>query len=120
MGVPKWLLNLLVTAVFAVMLVAFLPANSQAQTAKELYGKKCESCHGPEGKGDGPAGKYISPHPANFAKTLKGKSDDWIFKAIKHGGTAVGEAAVMPAAKGVTDEQIHELVKYVKGLASKS
>lgn len=119
MGLPKWLLNLVATAVFAFMLVAFLPVQSQAQTAKQLYAKKCETCHGPEGKGNGAAAKYITPHPANFSKTLKGKSDAWIFKVIKHGGPAVGEAAVMKAAKGLTDQQIHELVKYVKGLASK-
>ena len=30
--------------------------------AKDLYSDNCAGCHGPGGKGDGPAGKMLSRH----------------------------------------------------------
>ena len=39
-----------------------------------------------KGQGDGPAGKYLKPPPSDFAVSLKGKTDDWIAKAISQGG----------------------------------
>lgn len=86
--------------------------------AASLYSQRCVSCHGETGKGDGPAGKYLSPKPGDFATTLKGKSDAWIAKAIKNGGLAVGESAVMPAYGDLSDAQVKALVEYIKKLGS--
>jgi len=33
---------------------------------KVLYAQTCATCHGPEGKGDGPGGKGLNPAPRNF------------------------------------------------------
>ena len=33
---------------------------------KTLYSQTCSSCHGPEGRGDGPAGADLTPKPRNF------------------------------------------------------
>lgn len=33
---------------------------------KQIYTTVCSSCHGPEGKGDGPAGAALNPKPRNF------------------------------------------------------
>ncbi len=93
-----------------------LPVTSFAQSAKELYGQKCASCHGASGKGDGPAGKFLKPPPKDFATALKGKSDEWISKSIQQGGPAVGLAPSMPAYKDLTPAQVKEIVEYVKKL----
>jgi mono/diheme cytochrome c family protein len=100
----------------AALLLSIAPAH--AQQVSELYGQRCGGCHGPKGKGDGPAGKFLTPKPSDFAVSLKGKADDWIAKAIKGGGQAVGEAAVMPPSPDLTDDQIKALVDYVKSLGS--
>ena len=88
-----------------------------AQDAKQAYEKNCQACHGPGGKGDGPAAKALKPPPSDFATALKGKSDADVAKVIKEGGKAVGKAASMPAYGGkLNDDQIQALAQYVKGL----
>ncbi len=88
-----------------------------AQDAKQTYEKNCQSCHGAGGKGDGPAAKMLKPPPTDFATALKSTSDADIGKIIKEGGKAVGKGATMPpyGAK-LKDDQIQDLVKYIKGL----
>ncbi len=93
---------------------------AQAQEAKQLYEKSCSNCHGPGGKGDGPASKMLKPPAADFATALKGKADADIAKTIKEGGKAVGKSSLMPAfGAKLTDDQIKGIVEYVKGFAPK-
>ena len=80
-----------------------------------LYSQNCAACHGDKGHGDGPAGKYLKPPPPDFATSLKGKTDDWIAKAIKGGGVAVGESRYHAGISRVSaDDQVKALVAYVK------
>lgn len=118
MGFRKYLLNALMVAGLAGSLVVVLPGYSHAQSAKDIYGQRCKACHGANGTGDGPAGKFLKPPPSDFAVSLKGKSDAWIAKAIKQGGAAVGESAEMPAYGDLSDQQIKELVSYIKKFGS--
>jgi len=100
-------------------LVGFTAPGVQAQDAKQLYMKDCNMCHGPNGKGDGPAGKMLKPPPADFAAVLKGQADADITKIIKEGGKSVGKSTAMPAfGKRLKDDQIQSLVKYIKGFAA--
>ena len=41
-------------------------ANQPAQTAKELFLAHCASCHGPSGKGDGPAARALKTPPSDL------------------------------------------------------
>ena len=101
-------------------LVSMAAHGAQAQEAKELYQKSCSNCHGPNGKGDGPASKMLKPPAADFATALKGKSDADLTKVVKEGGKAVGKSALMPAfGSKLTDDQIQALIAYVKGFSSK-
>lgn len=36
-----------------------------------LYAARCTVCHGPDGKGDGPAGQSLDPAPSNFQDTMR-------------------------------------------------
>jgi|ERR1035437_6528732 mono/diheme cytochrome c family protein len=93
---------------------------AQAQDAKALYEKSCNTCHGPSGKGDGPAGKMLKPPPADFGTALKGKADADIVKVIKEGGKAVGKSMAMPAfGSKLKDDEIQAVIAYVKGFSSK-
>lgn len=56
------------------------------------YGHKffltnCAMCHGNEGKGDGPAGQALNPHPRNFVegKWTQGEGIIAHFKVLQHG-----------------------------------
>ncbi len=86
-----------------------------AETAKEFYADACESCHGPTGKGDGPAGLALQPHPANLSEVLKDKRDDWIAKVITQGGESVGLPPTMPSfGQALDPDQVKSLVQYIR------
>lgn len=87
-----------------------------AQDAKGLYDDKCAGCHGPAGKGDGPAGQALTPHPPDFSTSLKGKDDAYLSKIIKDGGEAVKKSPSMPASSDLTDDQVKALIAYIKKL----
>ena len=92
----------------------FVATPARAQSADATYSQNCAACHGDKGHGDGAAGKYLKPPPSDFATSLKGKTDDWIAKAIKGGGAAIGESPTMPAYASLSDDQIKALVAYIK------
>ena len=94
-------------------------SGARAQTAQDTYAQRCTPCHGANGKGDGPSGKFLNPPPKDFATALNGKGDDWIAKVIiQQGGPAVGLSPAMPPTTGLSNEQIKDLMQYIKKLGS--
>lgn len=84
-----------------------------AAQGAELYRVNCETCHGPQGHGDGPAGQSLSPKPGNLAQVQSRAGDDYLFWRIHDGkpGTA------MVAWRGIlTDEQIWQIVSFIRTL----
>ncbi len=51
----------------AALLVSLLATPVAGQEAKELYEKRCVSCHGASGKGDGPVAQKLKSPPADLA-----------------------------------------------------
>ena len=94
----------------------------KAPGAASNYSNYCASCHGATGKGDGPAAGALFPKPKNFAecKRMAVISDETLFKATKDGGPSVRLSPIMPAWGGsLTDQQIHDLVGYIRSLCKK-
>lgn len=86
-------------------------------TAAQEYEQYCASCHGKNGGGDGPLGRFLTPPPRDFAdcNVMKQITDKTIFDAIKNGGSSVGLSANMPAWGGsFNDQQINDMVKYLR------
>jgi mono/diheme cytochrome c family protein len=98
----------------ALIVTSFVPTLAHAQQPKEIYIQRCAACHGDKGHGDGPAGKYLQPPPADLATALKGKGDDWIAKVIKSGGASVGISSTMMPNPNLSDAQVNGLVAYIK------
>jgi len=118
--VKKVLLNSVRLVAACVALAAMVSSHAWADDAsKSAYDDKCASCHGATGKGDGPAAAALTPPAGDFAKRLAGKTDDWIAKATKEGGPAVGLSPVMPPFSDLSDAQVKGLVAYMKQLAGK-
>jgi len=90
------------------------PLGSDAATAgAEVFKTNCESCHGPQGHGDGPAGAALDPKPKNLAELQKTAGDDYLFWRINTGK----EGTSMVPWKGIlTDEQIWQVISFVRTL----
>jgi cytochrome c553 len=96
------------------------PEEMDAQT---LYGLSCASCHGIDGGGlspDNPLYQSFDSPPADLTDALFNSREpaaDWAI-VIKHGGARIGLSSQMPAfGEAFSDEQIEQLVTYIKTLA---
>jgi mono/diheme cytochrome c family protein len=88
------------------------------EAGRATFAKYCRACHGPEGKGDGPAAAAMKDvKPANLAdaKWDHGSTDGEIFNTI-HAG--IGPKFAMAAFQGrIPDTQIWNVVNYTKTLS---
>lgn len=92
------------------------------EAAKDNYDLFCVKCHGKAGKGDGPSSATLATKPRDFTECdrMATFSDEKLFVTIKDGGEAAGLSKDMPAWKaGMDDEEIHDLVAYVRGFCGK-
>lgn len=79
----------------------------------EVFKTNCETCHGPQGHGDGPAGQSLNPRPRNLATLQSNASDDFLFWRIREGKPGTS----MVAWKGIlTDDQIWQTVSFIRSL----
>ncbi len=76
-----------------------------AASGGRLYGQTCQSCHGPSAQGDrGPA--------LNTGRFAHGDGDADLFHAIRAGISGTQ----MPPFPGLADDQIWQLVSYIRSL----
>jgi len=79
---------------------------------RRLYRRYCVSCHGRQGRGEGPASAQLSTAPLNFhSDTAANFSDEQLFNRISHGKQSTG----MPAWSGrLSQDQRWAIVNYLK------
>ncbi|MGK9367858.1 c-type cytochrome [Melioribacter sp. Ez-97] len=73
-----------------------LPSEEMLSRGKELYDANCQSCHGADGRGDGPAGAALNPKPRNFHLQdgwTNGRTIDMMYKTLQEGIIQNGMAA---------------------------
>ena len=100
---------------FAVL--AILSAGSPLLAAQNSGGAatfktNCATCHGPDGSGDTSIGKSLNIPDLRSAEIQKLTNAE-ITTVISNGKNA------MPPFKNFSKEQIHSLITYIRGLASK-
>lgn len=81
---------------------------------REIYRAKCAACHGPEGRGNGPAAAAMNPRPTNFtdASRRQATTDVAMADVIEHGRRA------MPAfGRMLSRAQIDSLATYLRTLS---
>ena len=94
--------------------------NQDQAEGKKLYATYCSSCHGDNGKGDGPASKSLPVKPGDHANgaIMNNDSDKFLFEIISKGGGAVGKSTFMPAwGNQFNEKQINDLVAYIRSIA---
>ncbi|MEB2283074.1 MAG: cytochrome c [Myxococcales bacterium] len=74
------------------------PSAQAVAEAEKIFSTRCFTCHGADGKGDGPGSVGLTPRPRDFADAQwqASVSDEYIEKIIKYGGSAVGKSPMMP------------------------
>jgi mono/diheme cytochrome c family protein len=90
-----------------------IPTLIDVQRGKEIYEARCVSCHGVQGRGDGPDAASLRPPPADMRAHVPYHPDEDLAAFIRDGipGTA------MPAYRDqLTDQQILQLIAYVRDL----
>jgi len=94
------------------------PAASEAPgDAADLFGHKCQFCHGEDGRGQTRKGKALKASNFTSARWQKHTTDDEIVSAI----TAGIPKKKMPAfGQKLTPAQIASLVPYLRAFASKA
>jgi mono/diheme cytochrome c family protein len=101
-------------AEFAGMTNPFEGDAQAASAGQQLYEPNCASCHGSEGRGDGPAAGSLDPQPGDLRITAQQAGDDYIYWRIAKGGNFAPFNSSMPAWEGVlSDDQIWQLVTYI-------
>lgn len=79
----------------------------------EIFKTNCESCHGSQGHGDGPASTALDPAPKNLPELAAQVDDDYLYWRINTGK----EGTAMIAWNGIlTEEQIWQAVAYIRTL----
>lgn len=82
------------------------------QRGREFYLHNCFTCHGTQGRGDGPRSGFINPRPRNFVSTESRQTLNRpaLFRAISRGKPGT----VMPAWATVLDNQkIADVAEFV-------
>jgi mono/diheme cytochrome c family protein len=119
----RWLLIVAGPALFLLLgtgiALFFLPhpVPKTATPVQRLYLGLCAECHGANGHGSWRA-TILLMRPGNLADpdTLRGRSDDYVFDLIKHGGATIGKPGMPAFGFHLSDEQIRQLVRHVRAL----
>jgi mono/diheme cytochrome c family protein len=92
---------------------------------KQVFSLYCQTCHGPAGAGDGPAGKTLNPPPRDFTKAefkFGGKDED-IFAVISNGAAVQkagdgtpGSPLMAPWGNVIPEGDRWALVKFIRTL----
>lgn len=114
--------SLLMAATLALGCIPLAYADDVARGEK-LYNVYCVQCHGLSGHGDGVNVPALSVQPRNHHDTaeMTARSDEELFKAVKHGGKSINKSVLMPAWGGnLDDDDIHALVSYMRNLCCRN
>ena len=102
-----------------------LMAEPDVDSGAALFTNNCESCHGPNGDGNGNAAEGFVLKPRDFAlAAFKFDTDaDWergtdkdLANVIRQGTEIYGGAAVMPAWAHLSKEEVSDLIVYIRSL----
>ena len=85
----------------------------------KLYQTRCSPCHGSDGKAATPTAQALNPKPRDHTDGayMNQLSNEHIAKIIKNGGPAVGKSPMMPPQADLTEQQIEEVIAFVRTLA---
>src|SRR5437867_10119426 len=89
-----------------------------APRAERLFLGLCATCHGSDGRGSWRAALFLV-RPGNLADAaaMDRRSDNYLFDLIKHGGAPIGRPGMPAFGSTLSDDEIGEVVRYVRTLS---
>lgn len=91
----------------------------QGAEAKANWTKHCAMCHGPDGKGQTKMGTKLGIKDLTNPEIQAKLKDEDIFKSVKEGVTVEGKKKMPGFSEKLNDQEIKELVPYVRTLVKK-
>ena len=94
---------------------------SSKRIGESIFQSRCFVCHGRAGHGDGPAAAGLGARVRDLTdpQWQGSTSDESIRTVIRNGGQSVGGSSAMAPNPDLTDDQIHSLVQYIRGLGNR-
>lgn len=94
----------------------------QIAAGKTLFQAKCASCHGHPEEGRSPRADFFQPPAPDFtAATYRTADPAFLFWRIETGKTVepyLSQGSVMPAWSGLPEQELWQLVAYLRARAS--
>ncbi|MCY4514317.1 MAG: cytochrome c [Candidatus Tectomicrobia bacterium] len=115
----RYVVAVLATAA-AVLSGIISPAEAaDVEAGKVLYEQRCAPCHGTDGKANTPTAQALQPPPRDHTDGvyMNGLTDSHLFRVIKDGGPAVGKSPIMPPQFDLKEEQLNNIVAFLRTLA---
>jgi len=92
---------------------------ANVEAGGKLYQARCSPSHGPDGKAATPTAQALTPKPRDHTDGayMNQLSNEHLAKVIKNGGPSVGKSQIMPAHPDLNDQQIEDVIAFVRALA---
>ena len=90
------------------------PSEEVLARGREVYVDQCQACHGSEGRGDGPAARFLDPKPRDFKSGEWVHAEDGTVEAIVtviRGG--IDDTGMTPFDELLTEEEITAVANFV-------
>ncbi|MGB5053068.1 MAG: cytochrome c [Nitrospirales bacterium] len=102
---------LLMTVGLLLVNTSVFAADGDPAKGKEIFQAKCVTCHGPQGKGDGPLGQLLKPPAKDFTSDeSKKKSPAELLDTIQNGRPGTGMVAW---SNQLTEPEIQDVLSFV-------
>jgi mono/diheme cytochrome c family protein len=119
----KWMLVvfgpalLMIVGSILVMLYLPHPVPRTAAGGQRLYLTHCATCHGADGRGSWRA-TIVLMRPGDLSDPgrMDRLTDQYLLELVKNGGATIGKPGMPAFGYHLTDEEIRELVRYVRTL----
>lgn len=89
------------------------PDKASLEEGAKLYKTYCASCHGEQGRGDGPASAGLTPRPPDLTHVTEHHRDGEVAWKI-----ATGRGAMPGWKNTLSEKQIWNVVNYLKSIGS--
>ena len=91
-----------------------VPSEEVLERGRTVYTEQCQSCHGSEGHGDGPAARFVQPKPRDLSKGEWQYAEDGTVEAvsalIRDG---IDDSPMTPFDEVLTDDEIRAVASFV-------